>query len=160
MKCSGAPDLDSGKTFGTEILAKNDVALLGRVDWAESDGGQYNGFQTQDYFDEKAAVAVSIVNRVDILNYKILISNGSGGYLNPGALGWGPVNATLTQVLNQPGQYSTVSAGNIDAAFQKQLNTVLAEDATSQDCISLINSYQAGLYALEHILIDPLQAKG
>ncbi len=160
LKCSDAFDSDSGKTLGTEILANNDAALLGRVDWAESDGGQANGFQTQDYFDEKEAVAVSIMNRVDILNYRILISNGSGGYLNPVSLGWGPVNASLTQVLDQAGQYASVSGGNIDAAFQKKLTTVLSEDATSHDCINLANSYQAGLYATEHILQDPFASEG
>jgi hypothetical protein len=69
-KCSDWYDTFTGKSFGSEITAKNDAALLGRVDWAESDGGQYNGFQTQNYFDEKPAVAVSIVNRMDILNYQ------------------------------------------------------------------------------------------
>lgn len=159
-KCSDWYDTFTGKTFGSEITANNDAALLGRVDWAESDGGQYNGFQTQNYFDEKAAVAVSIVNRMDILNYKILISNGNGGYINPGTLGWGPVNATLTQVLDAPGQYASVSGGNITAAFQTSMNKVLAEDATSQDCVSLVNSYQAGVYALDHILADPFGSQG
>jgi RHS repeat-associated protein len=159
-KCSDWYDTFTGKTFGSEITAKNDAALLGRVDWAESDGGQYNGFQTQNYFDEKAAVAVSIVNRMDILNYKILVSNGNGGYINPGTLGWGPVNATLTQVLSAPGQYASVRGGDLMAAFQTSMNKVLAEDATSHDCVSLVNSYQAGVYALEHILADPFGSEG
>ncbi len=83
IKCADAPEIETGKSFGDLINANNDAGLLSRVVWAESDNGAYNGFQTQDYFDEKAAVAVSIVDRVDILNYKILISNGRGGYINP-----------------------------------------------------------------------------
>lgn len=121
------------------------MGLLARVVWAESDNGAYNGFQTQAYFDEKAAVAVSIVNRVDILNYKILISNGSGGYINPGTLGWGPVNGTLSQVLSQPRQYASVSGGDITQAFRNSMNKVLNEDATSTDCIPFGLQFHRGV---------------
>jgi len=160
IKCADALRPETGQTFGSLINAKGDVGLLARVVWAESDNGAYNGFQTQNYFDEKAAVAVSIVNRVDILNNKILISNGRSGYVDPGTLGWGPVGASLSQVLNQPGQYASVSGGDINQAFRNSLDKVLNEDATSMDCIAAINSWQAALYALEHILKDPFGDQG
>jgi RHS repeat-associated protein len=160
IKCAEAPRLETGQTFGQLMNADDDVGLLARVVWAESDNGAYNGFQTQAYFDEKAAVAVSIVNRVDILNYKILVSDGRGGYINPGVLGWGPVNATLSQVLSQPGQYASIINGDISQAFRNSLNKVLNEDATSTDCIALINSWQAAYYAEEHILRDPFGDEG
>ena len=67
-KCSDAVDISNGKKFGDEILASDNQGLLGRVIFAESDNGADNGFQTQAYFDEKAAVADSIVARMDILN--------------------------------------------------------------------------------------------
>jgi len=135
----------SGNHVWLPISAQNDYALLGRVVWAESDNGQYNGFQTQAYFDEKAAVAVSIVNRVDILNYKILISNGSGGYISPATLGWGPARHPFTQVLNQTNQYASVSNGDVTPAFQNRMNKVLAGDINAKDCVSLVNSYQKEL---------------
>ena len=58
IRCADAPRFETGQTFGSLINANDDAGLLARVVWAESDNGAYNGLQTQNYFDEKAAVAV------------------------------------------------------------------------------------------------------
>jgi RHS repeat-associated protein len=147
-------------TLGDVIRKKDDAGLLARVVFAEADNGAFNGFQTQDYFDEKTAVAVSIVNRIDILNYRILIIDGKGDYLDPGLLGWGKRNGSLTDVLNARGQYQSVSNGDITAAFSKSLDAALNSDAGSKECANLANDYQAAYYALGHVLVDPFGSNG
>ncbi len=63
-------------------------------------------------------------------------------------------------MLSQPGQYASVSNGDITQAFRNSMNKVLNEDATSTDCEALINFWQAAYYAEEHILKDPFGDKG
>ncbi len=78
-------------TLGDLINSNDDTGLLGRVVYAESDWGQWNAPGSLDNINEKDAIALSIENRVDILDGRIKIQGVSG----VSSLGWGPAGASL-----------------------------------------------------------------
>ncbi len=84
--------------------------LFASVVWAEVGLDGRGSILTANYFKEREAIAMSILNRVAILNGRLRIT----GY-TAASLDWGPVGASVRNVLGWVGahgaQYATVQGG-------------------------------------------------
>ncbi len=143
------PTGDSGYTIlgqlGSMILAPGNQGLLARVVYAESSATN----PTSAYnLEEKGAIAVSILDRLGILDGTIPLPPG---YPPPQSLGWGPVNANLEQVLTAPGpQYASVNSatGDIQGSILARLQNELNSDWQSDTCANIGASLAASVGGL------------
>jgi RHS repeat-associated protein len=111
------------------LSSSGDVPLLAKLVWAEADP-RWSRQGTAGYFSEMNAIAWSVINRWRILHGLTRIPG-----VPPSTLGWGPVNATIKEIIGWPGQYATIVGGpqNPQLKDQAGLNAVLNSEPTANN---------------------------
>ena len=156
--CGDLNILAGNQNLGQAVTAKTDLGLLGRVVWAESDH-TWSRQLSMGYYNEQDAIAWSVVNRWNILHGNLSVS----GVTNPATLGWGPINATYSDILGKQGQFSTISftrAGtDLRSDLTKTLNGVLSSVPTQGDSVALdLRSFGLGNVTMTHGCLDVWQS--
>ena len=135
VACGDLQILGTGSSLRSAVTGQGDTALLADLVWAESDP-TWSRLGTPAWFNEQDAIAWSVINRRRILDGYLSVA----GVSNPSTLGWGPNGATLSQVIGQPGQYSTISGGpsnpHLRSDLQSSLNSVLSGSPSASDSLT------------------------
>ena len=174
LKCGDLIVSGTGGTLRSVLSGPGEEVLFAQVVWAESDP-RITMLLTANYFLEREAIAMSILNSRGILSGTIRIE----GVPNPAVLGWGPLNATISQMLGQPNQNATVTGGpsgaRLAGTFQDRLDSVLNQDqaggslvipgpagpvSMTPECVNLWQSWLVASQALAGLVRDPFSQHG
>jgi len=114
----------SGKSLRSLLDTSTESGLFAAVLHAEAGNEGRGQLLTDDYFNERDAIASSILNRWRILNGAIKFADGTI------PRGWGPIDATISQVLGAANQYASVTGGpgKPTLADPTKLNSALDEE--------------------------------
>ena len=159
VACGDLEILGAGQTLRTAVTANTDLGMLGRLVWAESDH-TWSRQGTIPYYQEQDAIAWSVVNRWKVLNGYLSLN----GVTNPATLRWGPNGASITQIIGQPGQYSTVvrigqESVSLRPDLQSTLDDLLGGEPTRGDSVTLdLSSFGLGTVTMTHECFDVWQS--
>jgi hypothetical protein len=159
----------------------SETGLLAQVVWAESYGGA-GGHQDSQWLDEKASIAMTVMNREALLNGKIVVLDADGHIIPATQIVNGSMGADIKGVIGASGAFSVITGGptapRLTSGFQTTLEVLLDEDISnghqvgiqdpsngswytvSEQCYNIIESYVRANLAIQKTLTDPFAANG
>jgi RHS repeat-associated protein len=155
VTCGDLAILGTGRSLRDAVTANSDFGILRRLVRAESNH-TWSAQGTRNWFDERDAIAWSVVDRWKIVNGYL----SGRGVSDPATLGCGKDGASITQIIGQPGfQYSTVTRAGGTARLRTDLQStpadVLDGDPTAGDSVTLDPaSFGLGVVTMTHECFD------
>ena len=156
--CGDLEIAGTGMTLQSAVTGGGNLALLSDVVWAESN----HTWATQGskaYDDEMAAIAMTVINRYNILNGYLSVT----GVSNPSTLGWGPNYASISQIIGWNNQFSTITGGpsnpQLTGSLQSTLDSVLSGSPTPGDDLTFDFGGSLGIVSMTHECFDVWQSE-